>query len=62
VEEQELRYADIHPDNLSIDAIRQMLAIKDSLDEGEEGIPIPIDSPLGKYLVENSKPLSEDGE
>lgn len=62
MEEQELRYADVHPDNLPIDAIRQMLAIKDSLEEGEEGIPIPADSPLGKYLIENSKPLPKDEE
>ncbi len=58
--EDELRYAEVNPDDMSVEVIRQMLAVKDALEEDGEAIPIPSDSPLGEYLLQNSKPLPKD--
>lgn len=58
--DEELRYADINPDDMPEDALQQMLAIKQTIDEDGEAIPIPTDSPLGRYLLDGATSLEAE--
>lgn len=56
---EKLQQINFDPTDIPEDVLRQMNAVKQAIDENGEPIPIPRDSPLGKYLLNRAKPLED---
>lgn len=52
-------FTDLDPGDLPEDVYRQLVAVLDGYAEGGP-LPIPADSPLGRYLVERGHPTDQE--